>query len=45
LADVLGRLAIRYPEVPVIFAGSRRFAEEGAYCFLGATIADRPETS
>lgn len=28
LADKLGRLAVRYPEVPVIFAGSRKFAEE-----------------
>ena len=28
LADILGRLALRYPEVPIIFAGSRRFAEE-----------------
>ena len=40
LADMLGRLAVRYPEVPVIFAGSRRFAEEWAYRFLGAAVAD-----
>jgi len=25
---MLGRLAVRYAEVPVVFAGSRRFAEE-----------------
>ena len=31
LADMLGRLAVRYPEVPVVFAGSRKFAEEWAY--------------
>jgi ERCC4-type nuclease len=43
LADVLGRLAVRYPEVPVVFAGSRRFAGEWAYRFLGAAVADRAE--
>ncbi len=41
---MLGRLAVRYPEVPVIFAGSRRFAEEWAYRFLRATAADRVES-
>jgi hypothetical protein len=40
LADMLGRLAVRYPEVPVVFAGSRRFAEEWAYRFLGAAVGD-----
>src|SRR5262249_20227364 len=40
LADMLGRLAIRYPDVPVVFAGSRRFAEEWAYRFLGAAIGE-----
>jgi ERCC4 domain-containing protein len=45
LADMLGRLAIRYPEVPVVFAGSRRFAEEWAYRFLGAAVADRLEST
>ncbi len=37
--------AVRYPEVPVVFAGSRRFAEELAYCFLGAAVADRIEST
>ncbi len=41
LADLLGRLAVRYPEVPIVFAGSRRFAEEWAYRFLAAAVADR----
>lgn len=45
LADILGRLAVRYPEVPVVFAGSRRFAEEWTYRFLGAAVADRVETT
>lgn len=40
LADMLGRLAIRYPEVPIVFAGSRRFAEEWACRFLGAAVGD-----
>jgi ERCC4 domain len=40
LADMLGRLAVRYPEVPVVFAGSRKFAEDWAYRFLGAAAAD-----
>jgi len=45
LADMLGRLAVRYLEVPVIFAGSRRFAEEWASRFLGAAVADRIESA
>jgi hypothetical protein len=45
LADMLGRLAVRYPEVPVVFAGSRKFAEEWAYRFLGAAVADHNESS
>ena len=40
LANMLGRLAVRYPEVPVVFAGSRRFAEEWTYRFFGAAAAD-----
>jgi hypothetical protein len=45
LADMLSRLAVRYPEVPVVCAGSRRFAEEWAYRFLGAAVADRIEST
>lgn len=40
LADMLGRLAVRYPELPIVFAGSRRFAEEWAYRFFGAVAGD-----
>jgi ERCC4 domain len=40
LADMLGRLAVRYLEVPIIFAGSRKFAEEWAYRFFGAAVGD-----
>ncbi len=45
LADMLGRLAIRYPEVPVVFSGSRRFAEEWAYRFFGAAAGDTRPTA
>jgi hypothetical protein len=40
LADVLGRLAVRYPEVPIVFAGSRKFAEEWTFRFFGAALGD-----
>jgi ERCC4 domain len=40
LADVLARLMIRYPEVPIVFAGSRKFAEEWTYRFFGAALGD-----
>jgi hypothetical protein len=40
LADMLGRLTVRYPEVPIVFAGSRKFAEEWAYRFFGAAVGD-----
>jgi hypothetical protein len=40
---MLGRLAVRYPGVPIVFAGSRKFAEDWAYRFLGAAAADTNE--
>jgi hypothetical protein len=40
LADMLGRWTVRYPEVPIVFAGSRKFAEEWAYRFFGAAVGD-----
>ncbi len=42
LGDVLARLQVRYPEVQIVFADSRRFAEEWTYRFLAAAIADAP---
>ncbi len=42
LADMLARLQLRYPEVPVVFADSRRFAEEWTYRFLAAALAEAP---
>jgi hypothetical protein len=43
LADVLARLAVRYPEVPIVFAGSRKFAEEWTLRFFGAALGDDAE--
>ena len=40
LADVLARLQIRYREIPIVFADSRKFAEEWTYRFLATAIAD-----
>lgn len=40
LADVLARLQVRYPEIQVHFADSRKFAEEWTYRFLAAALGD-----
>jgi hypothetical protein len=40
MADGLARLQVRYPEIPVVFADSRKFAEEWTYRFLAATFSD-----
>jgi hypothetical protein len=44
LADMLARLAVRYPEVPIVFTGSRKFAEDWTYRFFGAAVGDTAET-
>lgn len=40
MAAMIGRLAVRYPEVPMIFAGPRKFAEEWTYRFLHSAAED-----
>jgi hypothetical protein len=45
LPDVLARLQIRYREVPIVFADSRKFAEEWTYRFLATALADRTDPS
>lgn len=40
VADLLARVAVRYPAVPVVFAGSRKLAEEWTFRFLGAALAE-----
>jgi hypothetical protein len=38
--DLLARIQVRYPSVPIVFAGSRKHAEEWTYRFLGAALAE-----
>jgi len=45
LADQLARLEVRYPEVHLMFADSRRFAEDWTYRFLTTALTDAPDTS
>ena len=40
IADTLARLQVRYPEIQVVFADSRRFAEEWTYRFLASALED-----
>lgn len=40
LPDVLARLQVRYREIPIVFADSRKFAEEWTYRFLATAVAD-----
>ncbi|HYT29826.1 MAG TPA: ERCC4 domain-containing protein [Actinomycetota bacterium] len=44
LGDILARLQVRYPEVQVVFADSRRFAEEWTYRFLAAALGDAADS-
>jgi hypothetical protein len=45
IADALARLQVRYPEVQVVFADSRRFAEEWTYRFLASALSDATASS
>lgn len=45
LADQLTRLQTRYPEIQLVFADSRRYAEDWTYRFLATALADRTDTS
>ena len=45
LADQLARLEVRYPEVHLVFADSRRFAEEWTYRFLTTAVTDASDPS
>jgi hypothetical protein len=40
VADMLTRLQVRYPEIQVVFAGSRKLAEDWTYRFLQAAVGD-----
>ena len=46
LADLLARVQVRYPSVPIVFCETRPLAEEWTFRFLGAALAgflDQPE--
>ncbi len=43
LADMIARLQVRYPEVPIVFADARKFAEDWTYRFLATALAETPE--
>jgi len=45
LADQLARLQVRYPDVQIVFADSRRYAEDWTYRFLSTALADTAEPS
>jgi ERCC4 domain-containing protein len=45
LADQLARLEVRYPEVHLVFADSRRFAEEWTYRFLTTALTNSSNPS
>jgi hypothetical protein len=40
LPDLVARVQVRYPEVPIVFAETRPIAEEWTYRFLGAALAE-----
>jgi hypothetical protein len=43
LADLTARLQVRHPGVPVVFAETRKLAEEWTYRFLAAALAELAE--
>ncbi len=43
LADQLARLQVRYPEIQLVFADSRRYAEDWTYRFLTTALGDAPD--
>ena len=43
VAEAIAELAVRVPNVPVIFAETRKLAQEWAYRFLGAALAHMEE--
>lgn len=46
LSDLLARMQVRYPSVPIVFCETRPLAEEWTFRFLGASLAtliDQPD--
>jgi hypothetical protein len=44
VADLLGALQVRYPQVPIVFCDNRKLAEEWTFRFLGAALARLDES-
>lgn len=40
LPDLLARVQVRYPEIPIVFCEARPLAEEWTYRYLGAALAE-----
>lgn len=40
VADLVARLQVRYPNVPIVFCGTRKLAEEWTFRFLGSARAE-----
>ena len=40
LPDMLARVQVRYPEIPIVFAETRPLAEEWTFRYLGAAAAE-----
>lgn len=41
LPDMLARVQVRYPEIPIVFVETRALAEEWTFRYLGAALAER----
>jgi hypothetical protein len=44
LPDLVARLQVRYPSVPIVFCENRKFAEEWTYRFLAAAAQELTDT-
>ena len=40
LPDMLARVQVRYPEIPIVFLETRPLAEEWTFRYLGAALAE-----
>jgi hypothetical protein len=45
LPDLLARVQVRYPEIPIVFTETRPLAEEWTFRWLGAVLAESLSTS
>lgn len=45
LPELVARLQVRFPAVPIVFCDNRKFAEEWTYRFLGAALSELGDAS